>query len=156
MTDDRTGTRSWRRLGQPSGSATGDPARDTIGARPGRPPGPRRPQAGHSGPARRPGSPDNAGQRLPSPPRQRRPALAALAVLLIVGGAAIAGLLALRADSRVPVLVARHDIAVGARITRDDLAVARIAGENVKYVRTSRVGSGRGPVRQPEHLPPAS
>ena len=34
--------------------------------------------------------------RLPAPPRQRRPALAAIAVLLIVGGALLAGLLAIR------------------------------------------------------------
>jgi Flp pilus assembly protein CpaB len=85
-----------------------------------------------------------AGGRLPSPPRQRRPALAALAVLLIVGGAAIAGLLALRADDRVPVLVARQDIAVGAQITRDDLAVARIASENVQYIRSSQAASIEG------------
>lgn len=37
--------------------------------------------------------------------------LAALAVLLIVGGAAAAGLLALRADERVPVLAAAREIA---------------------------------------------
>ncbi|MGH3317395.1 MAG: hypothetical protein ACRDO0_14745, partial [Nocardioidaceae bacterium] len=45
--------------------------------------------------------------RLPSPPRRRRPALAALAVLLIVGGATLAALLALRLDQRVPVMMAR-------------------------------------------------
>ena len=42
---------------------------------------------------------------VPSPPKRRRPALTALAVLLIVGGAALAGLLAVRMDSREPVLV---------------------------------------------------
>ena len=42
---------------------------------------------------------------VPAPPRRRRPALTALAVLLIVGGAALAGLLAVRMDSREPVLV---------------------------------------------------
>ena len=43
-----------------------------------------------------------------------------LAVLLIVGSAAIAGLLAMRIDSRVPVLVAAHEIPVGAQITLAD------------------------------------
>ena len=42
---------------------------------------------------------------VPSPPKRRRPALTALAVLLIVGGAALAGLLAVRMDSREPVIV---------------------------------------------------
>jgi hypothetical protein len=87
--------------------------------------------------SRRPAS-GRATDRLPSPPRQRRPALAALAVLLIVGGAALAGLLALRVDERVPVLVAARDIPVGQQITTADLAVARIAAEGVAVV-----GSGK-------------
>lgn len=41
-------------------------------------------------------------------------------------------------------LVARQDIAVGAQITRDDLAVARIASENVSYIRSSQAASIEG------------
>jgi hypothetical protein len=57
--------------------------------------------------------------------------LAIIAVLLIVLGAVIAGLLALRIDERVPVLVARNNITVGQQITAEDLSVARMASEGV-------------------------
>lgn len=75
--------------------------------------------------------------RLPSPPRQRKPALAALAILLIVGGAALAGVLALRYDDRQPVLVAAHDITAGQQITRQDLAVVRVSGDGLRLLPAS-------------------
>lgn len=81
---------------------------------------------------RRAASPNPAGQI--APPRQRRPALAALALLLIVGGALVAGLLAVRMDSRVPVLVAKQPIEPGAKITEDDLGVTRVASEGVGLI----------------------
>lgn len=57
----------------------------------------------------------------PAPPRRRRPAVALLGVLLIVGGAALAGLLALRMDSRDAVVVVNADVPAGTEITRDML-----------------------------------
>lgn len=72
--------------------------------------------------------------RLPSPPRQRRPALAAIALLLIVGGALVAGLLAIRMDERVPVLAARHAIAPGERLTENDFAEVQVAADEMKYL----------------------
>lgn len=69
-----------------------------------------------------------------APPRQRRPALAALALLLIVGGALVAGLLAVRMDSRVEVLVAQQAIEPGAQITEDDLGVVRVASEGLDLI----------------------
>ena len=57
-----------------------------------------------------------------------------LAVLLIVGSAAIAGLLAMRIDSRVPVLVAAHEIPVGAQITLADLATQRVASDGLEVL----------------------
>lgn len=72
--------------------------------------------------------------RLPRPPGRRRPGLAVVAVLLIVLGAAVAGLLALRLDTRVPVLVARHEIGAGQKIERSDLSIARIAAEGVSVI----------------------
>lgn len=74
-----------------------------------------------------------AGDR-PSPPRRKRPALAALAVLLIVGGAALAGLLALRLDSREPVLVLAQDVPAGTEITTDLLSTADVASSGLKLV----------------------
>ncbi|ROS30730.1 SAF domain-containing protein [Cellulomonas sp. PhB150] len=75
-----------------------------------------------------------AGDRLPKAPRERRPLLAVLAVLLIVGGAAIAGLLALRQDSRVPVLALSHDVAAGTAISDGDLVTMSVAAEGTHLV----------------------
>jgi hypothetical protein len=65
---------------------------------------------------------------VPGPPRRRRPALTALAVLLIVGGAALAGLLAVRMDSREPVLVLGVKVSTGQLITKDMLRSANVSG----------------------------
>ena len=78
----------------------------------------------------------------PSPPRRRRPALAAIAVLLIVGGAALAGLLALRLDSREPVLVMTQDVPVGTKITADMLGTTRVASEGLKLIHKRSLGFG--------------
>jgi hypothetical protein len=79
-----------------------------------------------------------SGDRLPRPPGRRRPGLAIIAVLLIVLGAVIAGLLALRIDERVPVLVARNNITVGQQITAANLSVARMASEGVTVIPADR------------------
>lgn len=76
--------------------------------------------------------------RLPPPPRERRPLLAAFAVLLIVGGATVAGLLALRADTRVPVLVLATDVVTGQKITEDVLGVTQVASEGTLLVPASQ------------------
>lgn len=76
--------------------------------------------------------------RLPSPPRQRRPALAALAVLLIVGGAAVAALLAMRVDSRVPVLQANQTIYAGQELTADMFTTTQVAAEDTALVPESQ------------------
>lgn len=82
-----------------------------------------------------------AGSGKPAdPPRQRKPALAALAVLMIVGGALLAGLFALRMDSREPVLVARADIAPGTQITEDDLAEAQVASDVLQTIPAELAG----------------
>ena len=74
------------------------------------------------------------GDRIPLPPRERRPALAALAVLLIVGGAAIAGLLALRADDRDSVLVLREAVSAGQPLTADQLTTAPVSLEGLPSI----------------------
>jgi len=76
--------------------------------------------------------------RLPPAPRERRPMLAALGVLLIVGGAATSGLLALRSDERVPVLVASRDIAAGEEITADALTTTSVASEDTHLIPASQ------------------
>lgn len=73
-------------------------------------------------------------QRSVEPPRQRRPALAALALLLVVGGALLAGLLAVRMDSREPVLAAARDIPPGTQITAEDLREVSVASEGLELI----------------------
>jgi len=105
-TQERNEIRARDAWGDPASSRS---ARSTTGAKPG-------------------------GDRLPRPPGRRRPGLAVIAVLLIVLGAAVAGLLALRIDERVPVLVARNQIGVGQQITAKDLSIARMATEGVTVI----------------------
>jgi hypothetical protein len=68
--------------------------------------------------------------RMPAPPRQRRPALAAIALILIVGGALVAGLLAIRMDSRVDVIAVSRTVNPGEKITADMLTSVRIASDD--------------------------
>lgn len=74
---------------------------------------------------------------------------------MIVLGAAVAGLLAMRIDDRVPVLVARREIKIGQQISASDLAVAEIASSGVTVIHadqtrqvigryaTTKIASGR-------------
>lgn len=77
----------------------------------------------------------------PAPPRRRRPAVALLGVLLVVGGAALAGLLALRMDSRDPVLALNADVPAGTQITRDMLGQTNVASESELIVPVDSVNS---------------
>lgn len=79
--------------------------------------------------------------RLPAPVRDRRPALAALALLLILGGALTSALLAYRSGERVDVLVAARDISVGDEISRADFATARVAADGAAVVEAAAVGN---------------
>ena len=79
--------------------------------------------------------------RLPAPVRDRRPALAALALLLVLGGALGSALIAYRSGDRVDVLVARGDIEVGQRVTVADFGVARVASDGGAVVEAAAVGN---------------
>jgi hypothetical protein len=57
-----------------------------------------------------------AGHRIPVPPRERKPAMAALAVLLIVGGALVSAYLVMVSGQRVPVIRVAKPVAAGQRI----------------------------------------
>jgi SAF domain len=75
--------------------------------------------------------------RPPSPTKHRRTGLIGMAVLLIVGSAAVAGLLAVRLDSRSAVLVAARPIAIGQQVTKADLRQARVASEGLSLIPVS-------------------
>ncbi|MEU9183969.1 hypothetical protein AB0D14_05255 [Streptomyces sp. NPDC048484] len=79
------------------------------------------------------------GERLPSPPRERKPALAALAVLLILVGALGATMLVLRAGDRIEVVKVTSDIQAGESVEDnvDSVLVADDAGVN--YVKWTQL-----------------
>lgn len=83
--------------------------------------------------------------RLPAPVRDRRPALAGLAVLLIVGGALTSALVAFRSGQRSDFVVIRNVVEPGERVEADDLGTARIAGTGANAIsadaRRNLVGS---------------
>ncbi len=81
----------------------------------------------------RPLAADGRG-RLPAPVRDRRPALAALALLLVLGGALTSALLAYRSGDRVDVLVARGDIQVGQQVSTADFGIARVAADGAEQI----------------------
>lgn len=87
---------------------------------------------------RRRGTQGSAAGRLPTAPRRRRPAVAALAALLIVGGALVAGVLAVRMDERQAVILVSQEVAVGQKITSADLSEARVAGDVPGLIPVSR------------------
>jgi len=75
------------------------------------------------------------GRRLPSAPRERRPGLAALAVLLIVGGALSAGFLITKTGKRVGAIEIVHQVGVGQRIPLSAMQEVQIASDSsVNYV----------------------
>jgi hypothetical protein len=70
------------------------------------------------------------GDRLPVPTRQRRPALAALAVVLILGGAALAATLVLTSGQKQEYLLVNRDIAAGRTLTADDFLQQPLSATN--------------------------
>ncbi|HTT51622.1 MAG TPA: hypothetical protein VMH35_09510 [Streptosporangiaceae bacterium] len=76
-----------------------------------------------------------AARRPPGRPRERRPALAALAVLLILGGALAAGFLVVRSGQRVAAIEISAPVGAGQRIPPGALAEVQIAaGTGLAYV----------------------
>ena len=79
--------------------------------------------------------------RLPVAPRDRRPALAALALLLILLGALGSALMVFRSGDRENVLAASHEIAFGQVMTRSDFRTVRAAADGVALVPASLVNT---------------
>ncbi|MCO5969322.1 CpaB family protein [Actinoallomurus soli] len=68
-----------------------------------------------------------AGHRIPVPPRERKPAMAALAVLLIVGGALVSAYLVMVSGQRVPVIRVAKPVAAGQRIPASALEEVQVS-----------------------------
>ncbi|WP_405907150.1 MULTISPECIES: hypothetical protein [unclassified Streptomyces] len=78
------------------------------------------------------------GERLPAPPRERKPALAALAVLLILVGALGATMLVLRAGDRIEVVKVTKDIQAGESVSASNTTSVMVAADTgIEYVEWS-------------------
>ncbi|MEV5356478.1 hypothetical protein AB0N88_09450 [Streptomyces sp. NPDC093516] len=75
------------------------------------------------------------GDRLPTPPRERKPALAALAVLLILVGALGATMLVLQAGDRIEVVKVTNEVQAGDSLKDSDVTSVMVArDDSIHYV----------------------
>jgi hypothetical protein len=82
-----------------------------------------------------------SGRRLPSAPRERKPALFALAILLVALGAGAAGLLVVRASAKVQAIEIVQQVNESGKIPVDAMQeVGLSAGSGVSYVPWSEAG----------------
>ncbi|MGW3287711.1 hypothetical protein ACWDR3_24085 [Streptomyces sp. NPDC001002] len=85
------------------------------------------------------------GDRLPTPPRERKPALAALAVLLILVGALGATMLVLQAGDRIEVVKVTKEIQAGESVKDSDVTSVMVAKDpSINYVEWSQLSSLKG------------
>ncbi|PWE08823.1 hypothetical protein DD630_19670 [Streptomyces sp. BSE7F] len=91
--------------------------------------------------AGRPAAPagPSVGERLPTPPRERKPALAALAVLLILVGALGATMLVLQAGDRIEVVKITEEIPAGQSVNKSNTTSVMVAEDpGINYVQWSQ------------------
>ena len=98
------------------------------------------------------GAPPAARVGAPLPIRQKRPGYAALAVVLIVGLAAVGSYFYSQAGKKVPVVVVTTDVPVGHKIQRSDLSTVQVAG-GVTAIGGSNLNSVVGQTAVVELLP---
>src|ERR1700679_2596860 len=67
-----------------------------------------------------------SARKLPGAPRERKPALAALAVVLILGGALAAGYLILQSGKRVDAIQITREIGQGQQIPQSEIGRAHV------------------------------
>ena len=76
-----------------------------------------------------------AGRRLPSAPRERKPALAALAVVLVVGGALVAALLVIDAAHKTGAIEISQPVGQGQKIPLSSMQQVQVtSGTGIDYV----------------------
>jgi len=80
-------------------------------------------------------APPHPAERLPMPVRRRRPILAALAIMLVVGCAAISASLLLASDYSISVLTLTRGVPAGQVVTAADLGTASISGSGLSAVK---------------------
>lgn len=82
--------------------------------------------------------------RLPTRSRDRRGALSALALLLVVAGALGAALVVYRSGQRTDVLVSTHEIKAGTKVSSSDFTTVRVAADSGSVVRAADEGNFLG------------
>ncbi len=76
-----------------------------------------------------------SGRRLPSAPRERKPVLAALALLLVVGGAAVSGLLVVKTSHKVPAIEIAQEVGAGQPIPLSAMREVQVGADSgLSYV----------------------
>ncbi|WP_327718687.1 hypothetical protein OG381_27150 [Streptomyces sp. NBC_00490] len=84
----------------------------------------------------------SVGDRLPTPPRERKPALAALAVLLILVGALGATMLVLQAGDRIEVVKVTQEIPAGGKVTDGNVTSVMVAEDAaINYVKWNQLSA---------------
>jgi hypothetical protein len=78
--------------------------------------------------------PPRAPERLPQPPRRRRPGLTAMAVMLVVGCSAVSASLVLASGDTTTVLTVVRAVPAGQALAAADLGTAEISGSGVTAV----------------------
>ncbi|MDX6354956.1 MAG: hypothetical protein QOF98_1859 [Streptomyces sp.] len=81
------------------------------------------------------------GERLPVAPRERKPALAALAVLLILVGALGATVMVMRAGDKISVVVVTQDVPAGEKVTDSaikEVMMSDISDKDLTLIRWSQ------------------
>ncbi|MZF86796.1 hypothetical protein [Streptomyces sp. SID5643] len=82
----------------------------------------------------------SVGDRLPTPPRERKPALAALAVLLILVGALGATMLVLQAGDRIEVVKVTAPIPAGGSVNKSNSTPVMVAkDDSIHYVKWTQL-----------------
>ena len=70
-----------------------------------------------------------SGRRMPSAPRERKPVLAVLALLLVAGGAAASGLLVIKTGHKVPAIEISQEVGAGQRIPLTAMQEVQVAAD---------------------------
>jgi hypothetical protein len=78
---------------------------------------------------------------MPSAPRERKPLLAVVGLILILAGATGAGLLVLRSGQKVPAIVVSQQVGAGQQFTAQDFTEVQVsANTGLAYVPWSQAG----------------
>lgn len=101
-----------------------------------------------------PSQASRSARKLPAAPRERKPALAALAVLLIVGGALLAAFLVIKMSDRVSAIAITRPVNAGQQIKMEDLKEVQVPREgDVPYAKWADAAQAVGTFAKMDLIP---